>query len=62
MHDPDRQVVELAMKVKLLTASSVENSVKQDVKFLRDCPFLRKDVAIRGFIYDLKTNRVTEVK
>ncbi|KAM0449535.1 hypothetical protein ACHAO4_007556 [Trichoderma viride] len=46
MHDPD----------------GVENSVKKDIKFLKDCPFLRKDIAIRGFIYDLKTNKLTEVK
>lgn len=54
--------VELARKVKLLTAYSVENSVEKDVKCLEDCPFLRKGTAIRGLIYDLKTNKVTEVK
>lgn len=50
------------MTVKLMTAYNAENSVKKDVESLEDCPVLCKDITIRGFIYDLKTNKVTEVK
>lgn len=62
MHDADRQVYCNTMKMMILTAYSVENSVKKDINFLKECPFLRKDIAVRGFVYDLKTNKVTEVK
>jgi hypothetical protein len=52
----------LAIKLKLLTGYSLEDSVKKDVKFLKECPFIRKDITIRGFTFDLKTNVLAELK
>ncbi|EHK44469.1 hypothetical protein TRIATDRAFT_87506 [Trichoderma atroviride IMI 206040] len=48
MHNPDRSV-------EYRTCNQEQR--EKDVEFLKDCPFFRKDIAIRGFIYDLKTNR-----
>ncbi|KAH8797268.1 carbonic anhydrase [Xylogone sp. PMI_703] len=40
----------------------VENSVKQDVRFLRGHPLIKSTVIITGWYYDLHTGRVEEVK
>jgi carbonic anhydrase len=39
----------------------LEQSVVDDVQFLRESPLLLEGVSIRGFVYDVHTGRVTEV-
>jgi carbonic anhydrase len=35
--------------------------VRDDVAFLRSSPLIPKDIPIRGFVYDVRTGRVSEV-
>lgn len=43
---------------------SLENSVRAELKFIRESPYIRKDLAAnaRGFVLYLKTNSLVEVK
>lgn len=40
----------------------LEQSVVDDVNFLRESPLLLEGVSVRGFVYDVHTGRITEVK
>jgi carbonic anhydrase len=40
----------------------LDQSVRDDIRFLKDSPFIPDDVSIRGFVYDVKTGRVREVE
>jgi carbonic anhydrase len=44
-----------------LPFSNLEQSVRDDVKTLRDSPLIPKDIPIYGGIYDVKSGKVTEV-
>ncbi|HEY8283997.1 MAG TPA: carbonic anhydrase [Chloroflexota bacterium] len=44
-----------------LSFSDLEQSVRDDVRALRASPLLLKNIPIRGFIYDVKTGRLSEV-
>jgi carbonic anhydrase len=50
-----------ASGIDFLPFSDVEKSVRDDIAALRDSPFMPRDVPIRGFVYDVRTGRVTEV-
>lgn len=50
-----------AETVDFLPFPDVEQSVRDDVAALNASPLLRKDVPISGFVYDVKTGRVTRV-
>ena len=39
----------------------LEQSVVDDVLFLRESPLLLEGVSVRGFVYDVHNGRVTEV-
>lgn len=43
---------------------SLEKSVREELKFIRESPYIRKDLAAnaRGFVFYLKTNSLVEVK
>ena len=41
--------------------SDLEQSVRDDIRFLKDSPLIPDDVSIRGFVYDVKTGKVSEV-
>lgn len=45
-----------------LTIKNREESVTADVRRIRDHPLVPKDISIYGFIYDVKTGRLLEVK
>jgi carbonic anhydrase len=47
--------------VDFLTFGDLEESVREDVAFLRDSPLVPDSVTIRGFVYDVRTGRVSEV-
>jgi carbonic anhydrase len=42
--------------------SDLDQSVRDDVRFLKDSPLIPDDVSIRGFVYDVKTGTVREVE
>jgi carbonic anhydrase len=44
-----------------LPFSDVEQSVRDDVSWLRSSPLVPDDVPVRGFVFDVKTGRITEV-
>jgi len=56
-----RQLGADASGIDFLPFSDVEKSVRDDIAALRDSPFMPRDVPIRGFVYDVRTGRVTEV-
>jgi carbonic anhydrase len=47
--------------IDFLPFDDVEESVREDVAFLRESPLVPDDVPVRGFVYDVKTGRVEEV-
>jgi carbonic anhydrase len=47
--------------IDFLPFADVEQSVRDDVAFLRASPLIPKDIAIRGFVYDVRTGRISEV-
>jgi carbonic anhydrase len=51
-----------ASAIDFLTFPSLEDAVRDDVAFLRSSPLIREDVAIRGFIYGVKSGQVREVE
>jgi carbonic anhydrase len=47
--------------VDFLPFGDLEESVREDVAFLRDSPLIPDSVTIRGFVYDVRSGRVSEV-
>jgi carbonic anhydrase len=47
--------------IDFLPFSDLEQSVRDDVKFLQDSPLVPDDVSVRGFLYDVETGKVSEV-
>jgi len=41
--------------------SDVEESLEDDVRTIRESPFLPNDVEITGWVYDVQTGRLREV-
>jgi carbonic anhydrase len=41
--------------------TDLEESVRDDVEFLRESPLIASDSVVRGFVYDVKTGRGAEV-
>jgi carbonic anhydrase len=50
-----------ASDIDFLPFPDLEQSVRDDVQFLKDSPLIPDDVSVRGFVYDVKTGKVTEV-
>jgi carbonic anhydrase len=42
--------------------SELEQAVRDDVSFLEGCDLIADDAVIRGFVYDVKTGALTEVR
>lgn len=40
---------------------SVPGSVKDDVLFLREHPFVRKETTVTGLVYDIETGKVEQI-
>lgn len=42
---------------------SVEQSVRQDLKFFKDSPYVRKELRENayGFVYDIKSGELTQI-
>ena len=50
-----------ASDIDFLPFPDLEQSVRDDVRFLEESPLVPDDVSIRGFVYDVKSGKVTEV-
>lgn len=48
--------------VKWLTFGNLRDSVLEDVRRIQTYPLLPRDLPVRGFIYDVKTGRLEEVR
>ena len=47
--------------IEFLTFTNVEQNVSRDVTFLKNSPLIASNSVIRGFVYDVKTGKLTEV-
>jgi carbonic anhydrase len=48
--------------VAFLPFADLEQSVRDDIALYRATPMLRQDIPVRGFIYDVKSGRLNEVR
>jgi len=51
-----------AEAVDFLPFADLEASVREDVETIRSSPLVPRDVAVRGFVYDVRTGRLREVR
>jgi carbonic anhydrase len=47
--------------IDFLPFADLEESIREDVAFLLSSPLIPDDVLIRGFVYDVKTGKLSEV-
>ena len=50
-----------ASHVDFLTFSDLDESVRQDVRTIRDSPLIPDEIPVRGYVYDVRTGRLREV-
>lgn len=50
-----------ASAIDFMPFSDVEESLKEDVRTIRENPFLPRDVEVTGWVYDVQTGRLREV-
>jgi len=50
-----------ASHIDFLPFGDLEQSVRDDVKFLKDSPFIPDNILIKGFVYDVKTGRINPI-
>jgi carbonic anhydrase len=50
-----------ASGIEFLTFADLEESVVDDVRRIRESPFIRDDIPVSGFVYDVRTGRLNEV-
>jgi carbonic anhydrase len=48
-------------EIDFMPFGDLEQSVRDDVDFLKDSPLIADDTEIRGLVYDVNTRRVSEV-
>jgi carbonic anhydrase len=48
--------------IAFLPFADLDTSVRDDLKLYHASPLVRHDVPVRGFVYDVKTGRLREVK
>ena len=51
-----------ASHIDFLPFRDLEESIREDVAFLLSSPLIPADVTIRGFLYDVRAGRLTEVQ
>lgn len=49
-------------EIDFLPFSNLEESVREDVAFLLSSPLIPRDIPVRGFVYDVRTGRLSEVQ
>ncbi len=50
-----------ASQIDFLTFDDLEESVREDVRRIRDSPLIPDEIPVRGFVYDVRTGRLREV-
>jgi carbonic anhydrase len=50
-----------AREIDFMPFSDLDQSVRDDVRFLEESPLIPDDVSVRGFVYDVETGEVREV-
>ena len=50
-----------ASRIDFLPFPDLEKSVRDDVKRIKDSPFVDKDITVSGFVYDVNTGRLRRV-
>jgi carbonic anhydrase len=50
-----------AEEIDFLPFTDVEESLREDVKTIRENPFLPKDVEVTGWVYDVSTGKLREI-
>lgn len=50
-----------ASELAVFTFRDLEDSVREDIELYRRSPFVRQDVPVRGFVYDVATGLLREV-
>jgi carbonic anhydrase len=50
-----------ASDIDFLPFSDVEESVREDVDIIRNSPLIPKDIPISGFVYDVRTGKISQV-
>ncbi len=50
-----------ASEIDFLPFSDLEESVREDVRRVRTSPLIPDTIAVRGFVYDVQTGRLSEV-
>ena len=50
-----------AAEIDFLPFSDLEESVREDVRRIRASPLIPDAIPVRGFVYDVRTGRLTEV-
>ena len=50
-----------ASDIDFLPFGDIEQSVRDDVAAIKASPFIDEDITVRGFVYDVKTGKLTEV-
>jgi carbonic anhydrase len=50
-----------ASGIEFLTFADLEESVVEDVRRIRESPFLADDIPVSGFVYDVRTGRLKDV-
>jgi carbonic anhydrase len=50
-----------ASGIDFLPFSDLEESVRKDIRQIKNSPFIPKNIRIQGFIYDVRTGRLTPV-
>jgi carbonic anhydrase len=47
--------------IAFLSIGKIEDSVQEDVNFLKSSPLLLKDIPITGWLYDVKTGKLNQI-
>ena len=50
-----------ASDIDFLPFGDLEQSVRDDVASIKASPFIDQDIPVRGFVYDVKSGRLTEI-
>ena len=50
-----------ASDIDFLPFPDLEQSVRDDVQFLKESPLVPEEVSVRGFVYDVESGKITEV-
>ncbi len=51
-----------ASGIDFLPFSDLDESVRQDVQTIRSSPLIPDDISVSGFVFDVKTGRLREVR